>query len=624
METGKYPIIARGELYVDPIRKPTGGGPKKYTQDYGEARQNLIDGIDHVFNAVDNSRELFLDTKIVCVRMEEKFEAKSYVPDQILVSNEMEIIGGRRYKLIDDTEDERVAKLYFVKSDTRSLEELRRTLTSGAKDEIESWRNNIMSIRSFDLLAPDEKIMGFSDEWKEGIVEIILHPLKHDQDKALTLFYSTSGISKENVRIKVYEDGLTFISAKCGYTELDKLKYLNPLRAAHPLGRITVPSIRNLSVSIAPQIDQSNKKSIIKVGVFDGGADSSNPLLEGYVESTDCVSTDLNAQYLSHGNSVCGIVLHGNLAGKGKDDVLPIPSVSVESFRVIPVEDGNDFELYEAIDAIEDTVKKRPDIKLYNLSFGPPGAIIDDSLNRFTYALDELTHNIPEEEVNPLFGIAVGNYGELQLPFNRIQSPADMVNGLGVGAYTYKPDGTKTRASYSCVGYGREGAKVKPDLLEFGGSNDRPFIIVGDKSGTLSSSFGTSFATPLIIHKIGKLMAKSKEITPHIGRALMIHHAFPDDSRREEIGFGYSKEDVDEILLCDDKEVTMLYSGKIRSSEVVHLPIFAPRINDVPGFVEINWTIATIVTPFANDPDAYTNHCIEDVFMPHSETFSYN
>jgi hypothetical protein len=60
-----------------------------------------------------------------------------------------------------------------------------------------------------------------------------------------------------------------------------------------------------------------------------------------------------------------------------------------------------------------------------------------------------------------------------------------MVNVLGVGAYTYHAGGSKIRAPYSCVGSGREGTKVKPDILEFGGSFDRPFCLAGLQPNSL-------------------------------------------------------------------------------------------------------------------------------------------
>lgn len=232
-------------------------------------------------------------------------------------------------------------------------------------------------------------------------------------------------------------------------------------------------------------------------------------------------------------------------------------------------------------------------------------------------AYDEL------ELINPLFCIAAGNDGTLESPFNRVQSPADMVNGLAVGAYTLSPLNDKYRAPYSCVGPGREGAKIKPDILEFGGYTDRPFI--STKSGNLiMGTAGTSLAAPVVAGKIGCLMAASDQIVPHLGRALLIHSAESQGLEGNvENGFGFCLDGVEDILNCSDNKVTILYEGEITSSATVKLPIFAPGISEIHGNADIKWTICTVVNPNINDPDAYTNNCIEDTFYPNDMRFPF-
>lgn len=308
----KHPIIAHGELYVEPITKKTGGGEKKIPHKYDEAKQRILSDIDRIRNVIHNQGEIFLEEKIICIRMEPKFEAKSYVPTQFFTDERMSIVGGRKYNFTDDSNEEKTGKLYFVKTDDIGIQNIKETISSGIKDRVQTWRNQLGSIHSMDLLLPEEKVMGFSDEWENGTVEVVLHPMINELKEMLDLFYKTSDILPENTKVKTYEDGLTFISAKCGRKEIDKLKIINPLRAIHPLGRIKIEPVRKLSEEGTPQITQSGKRSVISVGVFDGGADASIPLLEGYVSSNDCVQTDPNLDYLSHGSAVCGVVLHGN------------------------------------------------------------------------------------------------------------------------------------------------------------------------------------------------------------------------------------------------------------------------------------------------------------------------
>ena len=629
MENKKYPIIANGESYIQPIIKSGAGGDKKTPHEYEAAKIKLIADINNVINIIDEKQEFFLEEKIICIRLEPKFEAKSYIPDQLLVSNDMKFVGGRKYRLKNKTNADESAKLYFVRANATSINNLKNTLINGTKDQIAVWKKQIESIHSFDLLSSEEKILGFDENWKLGQVEIVLHPLMKEQEEVLNAFYSQSKIPRENTRIKKFDDGLTFISAQCTIQEIESLKNFNPLRAIHPLECVSLPILRSAMSSAAPiieqQSEQQSQKPTITIGVFDGGVNSAVPLLSGYVQSTDCVSTNANPNYLCHGTAVCGVVLHGNLAAKNSNNTIPAPSVLVESFRVLPIQDRIDIELYESIEAIEKIVEERKDIKLYNISFGPKGAILDDSINLFTYTLDRLAFNVPENEDNPLFCIAVGNDGCLEPPLNRIQSPSDMVNGLGVGSYTYTATKEKTPALYSCVGHGREGAKIKPDLLEFGGDSICPFILTGAEENTVIHSSGTSFAAPLAAHKIGKLMAESNNITPHIGRALLIHSANSEQNSLEtKIGHGYSEENIENILMCNDKKVTILYKGELSSKDTVKLPIFAPGINKTKGKVQVTWTIVAIVPPFVNDPDAYTSNCIEDVFVPHSQIYRFS
>jgi hypothetical protein len=627
MPNEKHPIIANGELYVEPIRKKTGPMVKEIPNEYLIAKQNMIRYIDHIFEQIQTREEIFLDKKVICVRMEPKFEAKSYVPTSIIPADgSLEIVGGRKYRIepTAESEEDIDAKLYFVKATDSGLSTLKNTLEKGLKDRFALWRNQIGSIRSMDLLSRNEKIMGFPEDWDSGTVEIIFHPMATETEKMTSVFRSTSKLPENRMIIRSYDGGPTFISAICSKDELAKISALNPLRSVHPMGQVNIAPIRTMSSNSAPQAPDAEKKSKIKVGVFDGGVAENVPLLSKYVTAIDCVSEPKDAGYVEHGTGVCGAVLHGNLVGRSSTDKLDIPPVSVESFRVLPVKNRFDFELYEAIDAIENVIAEQPDIKLYNLSFGPKGAIIDDSISRFTYVLDLLTYQVADGDINPLICVAVGNDGEYDYPHNRIQSPSDIVNGLGIGAYTFAADGSKTRASYSCVGGGREGAKIKPDILEFGGSIDRPFVLVGTKPNTLSTSQGTSFASPLAVHKIGKLIAKSNRIIPHIGRTLLIHTAQKCNAlTQDEQGFGFCLDNVDDILNCEDNRVTILYSGVLDSSQTVKLPIFAPKINDAKGNITTTWTVSTIVNPNVNDSDAYSCNCIEDTFIPHNMTYKF-
>lgn len=187
-----------------------------------------------------------------------KFEAKSYVPSTLVLSrDDMELVGGRKYTFVNDQGERNSAKLYFMRTNSRGIQKIKQTLEKGLKDNIEKWCDQIGSIHSLDLLSPEEKIMGLDENWNGGVVEIVLHPLDSDRERMISLFYETIGISKERTAIKSYENGLTFISAKCKRDEVEKVKKFNPLRALHPLGRVNIVPLRGDAFGESPSVTPS-------------------------------------------------------------------------------------------------------------------------------------------------------------------------------------------------------------------------------------------------------------------------------------------------------------------------------------------------------------------------------
>lgn len=621
----KRPILANGEYYIEPINRKNSPNNKEYPHTYDEAKERLVNDIDKLQKKIVESNEVFIKDKVICVRLEPSFSAKSYEPRALLSDSKMKLIGGRKY----NTSQDEKAKLYFIKTNDMELGILKNRISLGLKDNVKAWRNQLCSIRSIDLLDENEKILGFSDEWDTGTVEIVLHPLGENTQDVIQKFLALASKSKEEMAIRTYEDGLTFICAKADKEMLQNIKRYNPLRSVKPMDDELDDTFRsNGMTSPAPQLPEKILKSKIKIGIFDGGVKENIPLLDNYVTRYDLVNSTPTVRSSEHGAAVAGAALFGELSGYTEKDTVENPLVSVEAFRVMPaVRTGNtfeDFEMYSTIDIIEKIVAQRKDIKLYSLSIGPKSAVLDDDINRFTYALDRLTYDVEEDEVNPLFCVAVGNEGNRMTPADRIQAPSDMVNGIAVGAYSYTSYGDRERAVYSCVGPGREGAKIKPDVVEFGGSQTRPFVLILPDKNELGVGIGTSLATPVVAGKIGKLMAESSNIVPHLGRALLIHHAESSGYDGDiEYGFGYVPQDVTDMLSCSDDKVTILYSGTIMASTMVKLPIFLPEINKAKGKINIKWTICTVVNPNVNDPDAYTNNCIEDTFYPNEMVFRF-
>lgn len=602
------PILANGEKLAREITKGNSGGPKELPYTYEEAKNRIMNDISNLSNEIQENSELYLEDEIIInVRMAENFIAKSYIPDVFNKKESMEFIGARIYdrKLVGKKEVK--SKLYFVKCSKDNLEWFINDLN---KDNFnETQIKQLRSIEKIDMLNAEEKTLGFDEKKNEYEVEIVLHPLRNEKKSALI---KLNKYLEDGSIIKEYESGPIFILAKVKEKNLLNISKYNFLRTIHPMREINLPELRTFKGSNLPKIPQSKDiRDKIKIGVFDGGANEENIYLKPYLKNYNLSSLPSEENTLQHGNAVCGTVLYGEINKYKNEEQLPEPKCTVESFRVLPEKN-----LYNVIDNIENVVNDRDDINIYNISFGPRGPILDDQINRFTYSLDRLALK------NKIFCIAVGNDGKVMKPFNRIQAPSDAVNCIGVGSYS-KFDGEIYRAEYSCIGEGREGAKLKPDLLAFGGDERNLFQAISLDGTSRLMTAGTSFSSPIVAGKVGEITQISEELDPIMARTLLIHSSHKELDNGEEEGFGILEDNVENIIKCSENKVTILYKGFIIPSRCIKLPIPLPGTSNESGNINFSWTICTLTDISTLDSDLYTNTCIEETFYPNSNIFSF-
>lgn len=628
------PILGNGEKLIESVRKSRSFGDTTYPRSFKESKQRLLEQISIVekeLNDIPNDKKM--DEVVLTVRLNEKFLAKSYVPTALFRLANFENIGSRRwlYSNAETNAEKKYSKLHFVKIDPDQLAHFTELLNKDENMLKDNFKEDIRKIEELSLLKQDEVVQGFGDEWKEGHVEFVLHPYGIQNKKMLEKFQEQLvrlGVSPDTIKIKSYDGGPNFVSARVNNSIVQSVADFNPLRTVHPLKLKFFPQIRGSgsdNISVFPP--KGAKISQIKVGVFDGGINQSHPFLEKFSKENSSISTHPIVDGINHGTAVAGAVLYGDLNQYEPGTTLNDPILYVESFRVLPLSDPTDFELYEAIDFIENTVPNRNDINVYNLSFGPVGPILDDEISRFTYALDTLAWNYRK-----LFVIAVGNDGEQPAPFNRIQAPADMVNGLGVGAYTFKyGTGEKMRANYSCVGDGREGCKVKPDLCAFGGDAKHPMRLLNATNPSINwLTAGTSFAAPIVSSKAAEILGRCTRFTPLVARALLIHSAknpninTTHDVADNLLGYGILDQEVDDILRCDENTVHIIYSNSMNPTGQAKLPIPLPKNSQINSSVKISWTIATSSKANALHVEDYTESTIEDTFYPNSKRFNFS
>lgn len=369
-------ILGNGEKLVGITEKKGHGGRTELPRDYAEARDLVVNGVRGVLShasALPRTRK-YRNEVISCLRLHPDMLAKSYDPQEIFLQvPELRNIGSRNWKpkLKDVAQTKRVKKqqtgddgqvglgrLIFVQSSEEGMGQFLRKLNERESVLSQKFKDDIRKIERVDVLAIDEQLQGFSSEWKTGRVEIILHPSRHGSDEQLSFLNSLFNdlhLSRSKTRQAFYAGGPAFVSAILSREAISSLGDCNPLRAIHPLNFSGLPDLRRSPVFKAPPAPISKTRSTIKVGVIDGGIDTSCPHLQGHAEedSSLSINTPPDARCVSHGTAVAGAVLYGPLEKHDPDLPLPTPKVSVVSIRALPTSDASDIDLYECIDVIE-------------------------------------------------------------------------------------------------------------------------------------------------------------------------------------------------------------------------------------------------------------------------------
>jgi hypothetical protein len=629
----RRPILYNGQIYSKLIIKRSGGGDKAMNLTFEEARNAILKDIAQTKSVIRQmpSSSRLPNEVVLSLTMQSDFTAKSYYPGSLFdLETErfgLKEVGSRicreeKVVTIDSEEviSSTVSKMFFVRATEESLDSFEKYLNSSTSTHSKKFQNDIRKLSSFGLLNADNQVLGLPEGWDQGRLEAVLHPFDLDDKIILEHFLNKireAGAKDSEIRYKQYPSGVTFVSFSGNKQMLESISGYNPLRTVHPLKMRELPDFsRGTLVNGGPIAPFFNVKPTTVVGVIDGGIHPNNPFLMNYTDSEFPISGNPINGLLDHGTQVTGAVLYGPLNKYANSTVLPEPLVSVKSFCVLTDAVGADPELYDVIDAIEVIVPNNPDVSVYNLSLGPKGPILDDNISRFTYACDLLSN-----QHNVLFCVAVGNDGD-KTGYDRIQSPSDAVNCLAIGAYS-KVNGVSSRAYYSSIGPGREGSKMKPDLMAFGGCDQNPIHLISNESGKRVWSLGTSFASPIVAGIAGRLIGESNNVINSLtAKTLLIHSALEKtNGHNAQMGHGIIPDDFESITTCDANSYTLIYRGEIETGKFAEFLI--PWENIKQGKVKFKWTAAVLTDVDYLSSDDYTSSAIEVAFYPNQNKFNF-
>jgi hypothetical protein len=538
----------------------------------------------------------------------------------------------------------RQTKTYLVAGDERSLQRVAGLLSGevGQRGRLAAARDRLRQFTELRLPELDEVVRSRPDRevGKIPTWEAVLHPAiaaigretDEEQEEVFRKWVDyvryLGGDVAQQYRRRV--GGLTFVPVRLPADAADVVARFNPLRAIRPMPAVRpIPPtpLRVAATGEAAPARPSGQRpqSDLRVAVFDGGLDSNNGYLAPFTSAVDLTSEPENPEFVAHGTLVTSALLYGAVS---PGDALATPPVTVDHFRVLPIpgDDAWDVDLCWILERIEETLTAH-DYPIVNLSLGPDLSVdIDGEPHVWTATLDSIA-----AERGILFISAVGNNGErdAQADLNRIQVPADMINGLGVGACDCRaPQTPWQRCSYSAVGPGRAGARLQPAGVLFGGvQNGEPFRGIGP-GGLLYGSAGTSFASPAVAHGLAALAGALGEARATLDnlRAFAVHFAEPggDATGLDEVGYGRFPERYDSLWQRGPEEVTVLYEDTIDRTESVSLPFPIPMQVVQGRTVELRWTLTYTTPTDPTDPVDYAKCGLEMAFRPHARRYRFS
>ena len=622
-------LLGKGERLTTDISMKSGGGPKQAPYTFTEARRRLAPMVARTAAAIDDLPPEACpgDQAVISLTLNPEYIAKSYFPSELLHDIGMDVVGSRPRRT---TPEKRSRGREVIETLTTEL------FAKGTRSTIRAWSeslpdwhlahrgaNELISIEEVAAPSARDKIKGQLPDLGRVALETVLHASELEAHtymlQAFASYLEWCGIEAEFGR-RFFARGLCFLELDAPVERTTEIAAFTALRALRKMPdlRVLRPTIRSEGMpTTAFQLpDEPPVSDDVRVAVFDGGIPDDHPLTEWVVPRDIPGMKDATGEFLSHGVGVTSAALFGHIDPRTP---LPRPYAYIDHHRVLDDAPGQDpHELYQVLDRI-DNILSSHEYDFVSLSLGPRLPIQDDDVHAWTAVLDDRL-----SRVSSLAMIAVGNDGEgdALLGLDRVQVPSDCVNALAIGACD-TPGFNWKRASYSSKGPGRSPGLVKPDLVDFGGDISRPFVVLApDSQPTLTTTGGTSFATPSVMRLATGVRAHFGASLNHLAiRALLVHTCETAEYDHKEIGWGRVARTLNDIVLCDDDTVRVVYQGEISPAKYVRAAIPVPT-SSLQGIVSIRGTICYKSQTDPHHPGNYTRAGLEVTFRPHDGKFS--
>jgi hypothetical protein len=349
-----------------------------------------------------------------------------------------------------------------------------------------------------------------------------------------------------------------------------------------------------------------------RIGVIDGGI--GDPLRQWVIGRSELL--DHAHRSTAHGTFIAGLLVAGRSFNGAT--IAPEPDgCEIYDGAIFPNKDiASAFTNYYPLGAkdflaeIANTVaaaKEAYDVRIFNLSINMLSPVDEDHYGPFAEQLDAIADehdvvfvisagNLPQNEFRPLWPAkpadALKMLAARSTP-ETIFQPCESSRSLAVGGLT--PPGVPPHIGGTPACYSRRGpglkVGVKPDLAHYGGciptgTTAHCGLFSLNPGGTVVSSLGTSYATPLVAKSLAMLDAS---IEGNVSRetlvALTVHNArTPEplagadlrDIARQFVGFGIPAAS-DQVLTTSDSAITLLFSDVLNDKSELRFDFAWPR-----------------------------------------------
>ncbi len=442
----------------------------------------------------------------------------------------------------------------------------------------------LSAISKISKVPKDKKLAGKIEESNHGVAYFYKSISELSAKKIASDLVKDRHISAE---YKVSPSGAKILAGEFSAKDVELIinsDFENPFskfEVMHRIGVVT-KSINTTYPITNAKVDASNANVVI--GIVDGGI-AELGALDGLVVGHKDYSTNPDSDK-SHGTLAASRAIVGNDI---EDQLFDTDSLVARAKVVdIKVMDGDIGPMPdELIGYLEDAIMTFPEVKIFSMSIGLNDFCQRNKKSYLSRELDALQH-----KYGVVFVVAAGNrddfhlrqYPDVLLELeSRINSPADIINGLSVGSLADKANKDSLAQINEPSPFTRTGFDGirKPDIVHYGG-NARKTGVWRDQGvkgfdvneNELNENIGTSFAAPVASGELAEAMNhidKSEDANAvDLTKALVVHSAnyIPNETSLinpldlDKI-VGHGIPNVENVLFSDDTKAVFVITDTI-------------------------------------------------------------